>query len=263
MNHEFPCGRCLPCKVNKNRVWYTRLHLELGLHQEAAFVTLTYKVEPPELNPKEVQDYLKRVRATIYPRKLRYYLVGEYGEKKGRPHYHLIIYGVSWTEEAMLQKCWDLGSIHVGDVNEKTIAYTIDYLLVKDTHATEARTSGRYPEFHRMSRGLGFPAIPALAASTVSSEGEVYLRDGDVPCTVRINGKERPLGASMMRRFRKALGRDAAVPRETGLLRTLTASAESAEDREKRRVKQADSVAARVKIKQSKRALFHSVKRKP
>lgn len=255
-NTEFPCGKCLSCKVNHQRVWLARLLLESQCHLGNAFLTLTYREEdcPPELLPREVQKYIKRLRRD---KPLRYYLVGEYGGLYGRPHYHILVFGIHWTEEAFFQSHWPYGNVHVGDVNNDTISYTIGYLTAKNTHETNKREAGREPEFVRMSRnpGIGGLSIPALARSVVSSDGEVYLPDGDVPCTMRIEKKLLPMGSYLVKKFRESLGRSATVPEATSILRSIRSSAESAEDRSARRRSSFLSVSARTAIKQSKRKL--------
>lgn len=54
--------------------------LEAMCHENSAFVTLTYEdgklPEGASLNPKDAQDWLKRLRESVSPRKLRFYLVG-------------------------------------------------------------------------------------------------------------------------------------------------------------------------------------------
>lgn len=46
---QYPCGKCMPCRVNRQREWAARLVLESLCHPRSAFVTLTYdrEHEPP------------------------------------------------------------------------------------------------------------------------------------------------------------------------------------------------------------------------
>lgn len=37
-----PCGKCIPCLINRKRLWKHRLILESYCHDKSAFVTLTY-----------------------------------------------------------------------------------------------------------------------------------------------------------------------------------------------------------------------------
>ena len=90
-----------------------RIMSEVSVH-DGVFVTLTYNDEncprDYQLNKVDYQLYLKRLRQNLArsrapARKIKYYCVGEYGEIGsehdyyntgfGRPHYHLIISGLS------------------------------------------------------------------------------------------------------------------------------------------------------------------------
>ena len=92
----FGCGQCLPCRVNKRRLWSNRIMLESMCHEDNAFVTLTYNEdnlpEKGNLVPKHLKDWQKRLRyhANI---DLRFFSVGEYGDQTKRPHYHAAIFG--------------------------------------------------------------------------------------------------------------------------------------------------------------------------
>lgn len=93
------CGKCIECTRKRANAWAARIVAEANAHSENCCITLTYDNEhiPPGelLNRKDMTDFLKRFRARIYPQKIRYFYCGEYGEKKGRPHYHLIVFGWS------------------------------------------------------------------------------------------------------------------------------------------------------------------------
>ena len=94
---EFGCGQCIPCRIGKRRLWTHRILLESFTHDYNSFVTLTYdESHLPEdggLNHGHVQKFLKLLRKKVAPAKVRYFVVGEYGEKSGRPHYHLALFG--------------------------------------------------------------------------------------------------------------------------------------------------------------------------
>lgn len=93
----YGCGQCMPCRLNKRRVWAHRIMLEAYQYEHNAFVTLTYAPEKlPEngsLVPEHVQSWLKRLRARVAPSKFRFFLVGEYGDESERPHYHAALFG--------------------------------------------------------------------------------------------------------------------------------------------------------------------------
>lgn len=146
---EWPCSKCRPCRINKVRLWIGRMMLESYEHPASAFVTLTFKPEccPDGLQKKDVQDFIKRLREAIEPRKIRYYAVGEYGDKTQRPHYHLVLFGVSPTEGELISSVWDRGFVCVGTVTTGSLAYTLGYVIKKMTKKGDKRLDGRPPEF--------------------------------------------------------------------------------------------------------------------
>ena len=94
------CGMCNGCKFDHARDWAIRCYHESQMHRESHAVTLTYREEqlPPHgtLCKRDLQLFFKRLRkrlAAEFNLGIRYFAAGEYGTKKGRPHYHLIIFG--------------------------------------------------------------------------------------------------------------------------------------------------------------------------
>lgn len=67
---QFGCGQCMPCRVNRSRLWIARMMLEALEYEErgeeSAFVTLTYDAEhvPPDgsLRPLDLRVFLNRLR---------------------------------------------------------------------------------------------------------------------------------------------------------------------------------------------------------
>lgn len=134
---------------------------ELELWPAASFVTLTYDDEHlPQrgtLLPRDLELWLKRVRRDIEPRRIRYYAAGEYGECFGRPHYHVIAYGLRPdSDREVTESNWRFGFTHVGYVTQDSIRYVADYVQAK-LYGDEAERvyEGRVPPFARMSGGLG------------------------------------------------------------------------------------------------------------
>jgi len=165
----FPCGRCLPCKINKARVWVHRLLLEQRVHGDSSFITLTYDddylPDPPHLKKKHIQKYLKRLRRKIEPRKLRYYAVGEYGDNTSRPHYHLCLFGLGMLDSQVMDECWHYGFTHTGDLTKDSARYVTGYVIKKLTNPNDPRLEGKTPEFALSSQkngGLGFGAIKQI-----------------------------------------------------------------------------------------------------
>lgn len=242
-----PCNQCLPCRVRRAALWTQRLLLERSSVDTAAFVTLTYRDEElihmiddwhgsypvvPNLVPKDTQDWLKRLRKVV-DGKLRYYLVGEYGDQTGRPHYHVALFGFPGCENgrtnhlnkvccrvcSLVGKTWPQGSVDVGELNEKTAAYMAGYvtkkLLKEDVWARES-VKGRHPQFTRMSLrpGIGANAIKSLVTFGVRSRQRMWLKKSiDAPVVLKKSGSILPLGRYLRRKWREALGRSPDTPR--------------------------------------------------
>jgi hypothetical protein len=116
------------------------------------------------LNKRDLQLFLKRLRKKDETERIRYYAVGEYGEKTGRPHYHIILFNscekdvrTSWVDS----RGSAIGIVHIGNVGSASIAYCTKYVIQK----------GEYPggvekPFATMSRRYGI--------------GGLYLNDAQV-----------------------------------------------------------------------------------
>lgn len=163
-----PCGKCPDCRKRKINQWVFRMLQEEKRSESAYFVTLTYAPEMlrrtynnfATLYPDHCTLFMKKLRKRNKA-KIKYYLVGEYGSKTMRPHYHAIIFNLedpeyvvkSWTERVG-DKMVQLGSVHVGKVTGASISYTCKY-IDKDTKIPIHKYDDRVKEFSRMSKGIG------------------------------------------------------------------------------------------------------------
>lgn len=185
---RLPCGRCRACRIARSREWYVRLTHENYYWEDAIFATFTYSDENliesgVSLCKEDFQYMIKRLREEVYPRKIKYYGCGEYGEKPyvlemrgayplildGRPHYHIIIFGVSIGEhksqriqgdvrqiiEGPLKTAWqDKGMIGVGSVTKDSMRYVTDYVH-KKLYGKAALLDNRVQPFSLCSQGIG------------------------------------------------------------------------------------------------------------
>lgn len=150
-----PCGKCLACLSNKRVDWAFRLQQEWKHSKTAFFVTLTYDRKHLaeanyELQKRDLQLYLKKLRKKSPTARIRYYAVGEYGTETLRPHYHLILFN---SNEHDIRKSWDGGLVHIGQVSEASIAYCLKYIVQPD-----ALIPSKKKPFALMSRGYGLGA---------------------------------------------------------------------------------------------------------
>lgn len=155
-----PCGKCIPCLVNKRTEWSFRLEQEHRVSKSAHFVTLTYDQKhlrtDNSLDKRDLQLYLKRLRKKDGTARIRYYAVGEYGTHGGRPHYHILLFN---SVEEHIRSAWcdskgnAIGIVHVGQVQAASIAYVTKYIIQKDSYP-----EGVEKPFATMSRAYGIGA---------------------------------------------------------------------------------------------------------
>uniref|UniRef100_A0AAU8B533 Replication initiator protein n=1 Tax=Dulem virus 202 TaxID=3145679 RepID=A0AAU8B533_9VIRU len=216
-----PCGKCINCRLSQSASWANRMEMELGYHKDNWFLTLTYNdehvphgykvdettgeilVENLTLIPKDLQDFLKRLRRNIQyhnrgEAQLMYFGCGEYGDQTHRPHYHAIVYDLPIKPEELkelkrkngfvyytcewLEKVWGKGNIILGAVTWESCAYVARY-VVKKRKGKDAKdwyeSLGIEPEFVRMSLK---PAIGARYyednATAIYSSDSIQLSNG-------------------------------------------------------------------------------------
>ena len=144
-----PCGKCAACLQNRRGEWTNRLKIELEDATSAFFITLTYNEEHvtycnvASLVKSDLQKFIKRLRKSIEPYKIRYYAVGEYGTITNRPHYHIILFNLPVDKIDNVRKAWtdkqgeEIGHIDVGAVTGASIHYVTKYHINKNTSPTE------------------------------------------------------------------------------------------------------------------------------
>lgn len=184
MEYIVPCGQCLACKINKAYDWATRCMMEMEYYDDnnCCFLTLTYapKYLPklgtsvPTLVKKDLQDFVKRLRIAGDRKKCKkleaFFGCGEYGSKRGRPHYHLLCFGFSPDDliylklsptgypiyrSPFLTRLWKKGHVFVGvGVNEHCAGYVARYVN-KKLHCKEDY-HGAVEEFCVSSRNIPY-----------------------------------------------------------------------------------------------------------
>ena len=101
-----PCGQCEECRAQNAQQWATRAYNETKTNQTGMFLTLTYKNEDlpktptgiPTLQKKGVVLFKKAIRQKLFRKygkriNIKTLECGEYGGKRGRPHYHMLLWG--------------------------------------------------------------------------------------------------------------------------------------------------------------------------
>lgn len=150
-----PCGKCPECKAKWRTQLAQRVRYELDKYKDnVCFLTLTVnddyidEVFPDgSLSHAYFQKFMKRLRGKLdYHKnlKIKYLCCGEYGEKNGRPHFHVIIFGwkphdlryrgrsqkgYSAYKSDFLEEVWRAGFVDVGSVDVHTAPYMVKYMV--------------------------------------------------------------------------------------------------------------------------------------
>ncbi len=157
---KLACGQCIGCRLERSRQWAMRCTHESSLYEENCFLTLTYdEVNVPptgSLNLVDWQRFMKRLRKQLSPKKIRFFMCGEYGVNDdinvlsvlGRPHYHAIIFNHDFADKKLLKttksgnkiyvsesldSAWGNGISVIGDCTFESAAYVARYIMKKIT----------------------------------------------------------------------------------------------------------------------------------
>jgi len=198
---DLPCGQCIGCRKERTRQWGLRCMHEASLYEDNCFLTLTYSPEflPSDGSLKKVhlQQFISDLRKKFCYRKglslrVRYFGCGEYGDKLGRPHYHLCLFnfdfkdklywksvgGCKYYTSSDLQVLWPYGYSAIGDLTFESAAYVARYCTKKITgKIADDYYQGKSCEFPLMSLkpGIGFEWFQKFKGDVFPSD-EVIVR---------------------------------------------------------------------------------------
>lgn len=197
---KVPCGKCYACRGNKAEEMAYRLVDEKRYHKESCFVTLTYDEESVpkkewygykinELRKKDVQLFMKRLRR-VKNKKIRYYVVGEYGEGLLRPHYHCMLFGVRFYDleeiyidgkirytSKELSRIWKYGFNTVGDITGDSSYYVSKYMNKMDSDIVDKLDRyGLQRPFTLVSKGRG--EIKGIGSRFIKDHSEEFEKRG-------------------------------------------------------------------------------------
>ena len=195
-----PCGRCAACIDNKRKSWLVRLKQERKYAFNAFFVTLTYadsflprnSLGFPTFKIKDVQDFMKRLRKELsviqkdcpHPLHLRYFLIGEYGSKRGRPHYHAIFFNIPPNVDLyrLIFNKWKFGRISVSPLCEAQIGYCANYMYGKCEQIPYEYIdeSNRLPVLTSRKPGIGAHYLTGEVIDWHLKGLRSYYQEGDI-----------------------------------------------------------------------------------
>lgn len=190
------CGKCIICLKKRKSQWSFRLQEERADAFSSAFLTLTYEdrfLPQGENGPtgnkgdhfnfikwlkyyeskkrlsrrKEISEaeWIRKQAGIKEDKPLKYYGIIEYGDQKGRPHLHYIIFNVkdwanvkkAWSTQKKIGKNYypdeSMGISEIDECNQNTIDYVLKYITKHDP--TNGDFEGKEKELSFMSKGLG------------------------------------------------------------------------------------------------------------
>lgn len=186
-----PCRKCVECVQAYSNTWALRCMLESQEYSRSCFITLTFDDDhvPDKVKPRDLQLFFKRLRKYFGVKSLRYFATGEYGLKSGRPHYHVILFGVDFSDDRIflkqdnrgnaiyisptLSKLWKFGFHSIGALTFESCRYCAKYM--QKFNLNEKRKS-----FTIQSRK------PAIGYNYCMSHAEQIAKTG----CVYVNGRE-------------------------------------------------------------------------
>lgn len=139
------CGKCWRCKENRINDYVGRCLAEAAYSDWVKFLTLTYRPRDDRaelvIHPKHFQKFIRALR--IRGIKCRYLAAAEYGSKKGRVHFHVILFGNGpepiiskedprrWpNDERFWPDVWPHGHVHcLTGVSNRAVRYVCKYIL--------------------------------------------------------------------------------------------------------------------------------------
>lgn len=136
---DVPCRHCWQCRRNRVNDFTGRALAEASVSDWTATLTLTYKegLSAEMIFPPDAQAFIRSLRKRGH--KTRYFICGEYGETKGRAHFHTVLFGKGqrpdWTQGKRVHiPAWPHGFVYVDhNADFRSIRYCMKYLLKGDS----------------------------------------------------------------------------------------------------------------------------------
>lgn len=201
---KIPCGSCIGCRLGKASNNADQIMLEAKCYNYNSVIHLTYDdlnlpinyiidketgevFESETLKKEDVQKFIKRLKITfergkynnkVFPiqKNIRFAYCGEYGSKKERPHYHLILFNFRphdlkyWEKSKSgyntyisdtVSKLWGKGIVKINDLSREMAEYIARYITKKwkgDNAKEIYKNKGKVPEFYNCSNrpGIGY-----------------------------------------------------------------------------------------------------------
>ena len=204
---QVPCRQCISCRLKKTSSWMLRILHEQQYWETSCFITLTYDQLPMHgsLVKSDLQKFFKRFRKTL-DGEIKYFSVGEYGEKLFRPHYHACIFGFDFGDRKFfkwnkgqpifisehLAQLWPGGFHSVQSLTADSAAYVARYCQ-KKVNGKEAADHYERPDPISSAPVSVLPEYQAQSLGIGKQFCHDYLDEIIANDSITYNGREYPV----------------------------------------------------------------------
>ena len=160
------------------------------------------------------KEFLKWVNNAKTEFPFRYYALGEYGDKHGRPHYHLAAFPEHmvdpYTARGVFDDLWNKGRTQVAEITPGRARYLAGYAVKKLSDADDPRLRGnQQPEFRTSSKTppIGSAIVPVLVNHYRKKRNSaLLLKRGDIERTWKTERRTYSLTPWILDKVRAELG---------------------------------------------------------
>lgn len=179
---DVPCGKCPECLAKRRRDWVLRMKIEYQYCLSCYSFTLTYDDEHINVDDtgrlvhvkRDVQNFIKLLRYyNTGDKPLKYFIVGEHGDKLGRPHYHCILFNLVVPDYyKTITDNWPYGNVQFGENQGAAYGYATKYYIKPD--------DSRFGKpFSLISKGIGLSYLTPANVSYHRASGDLAVRTFD------------------------------------------------------------------------------------
>ncbi|AYQ58211.1 putative VP4 [Microviridae sp.] len=201
-----PCGKCSECLNQRSKMYALRCLMEAREHEEVCSLILTYDKQhlgDGRLHYDHVRAFFKRLRRYVEYRYgktgLKFFVCGEYGDKKKRPHWHMMVFGFRPHKERerivgypggtnntevrykslKLQELWEQGYVDVTDFDDTHAFYIARYVQKKFVKGSDLDSTLKQPIEDQEYCPQKF-CSPGLGNEYFFKHMKTFLREGKI-----------------------------------------------------------------------------------
>lgn len=224
----FSCRSCDACIAVKRAEWVARGVMEMSFHKFTTAITLTYSDDTQFTRDgaamfryADVRLFLAGLRAAVLVKdataRIRFIAAGEQGDRRGRCHWHMIIYSnvdpvslgikkrmlsrkltvcsdrsllmtVGQAEVRVNWSLWPHGYVTFQDADEGAIKYALSYALKDQFTGEKSRGTGRFEKSENFATGMfRMSKRPPIGEAFIWNRFESWMDRG--VCPVNLNFK--------------------------------------------------------------------------